>query len=83
MTNINNDIILLVKCPHCNDEIIILKTEINCGIFRHGIFKHNYEQISPHESKEKCDNYVINNSIYGCAKPFRIINDNAIICDYI
>jgi hypothetical protein len=78
-----NELILFVNCPHCNDEIIIFKTEINCGIFRHAIFKNNYEQINPHASKEECENYLANNIVYGCAKPFRIIGNIAEICDYI
>jgi hypothetical protein len=79
---------LIVKCPHCNEYIII--AQINCAIFRHGIYKHNLQQIDPHTSKEKCDLFIINNEIYGCGKPFRIkkinINSNewiSEICDYI
>jgi hypothetical protein len=75
---------LLVKCPHCNDYILISK--INCGIFRHGILK-NGEQIDPHSPKNICDIYVKKNLIYGCGKPFKIINNNEKleieICDYI
>ena len=78
----NNNIII---CPHCNNYIIIEK--INCGIFRHGIYKINCKQIKPHASKEICDELVKNNLIYGCGKPFQIIEINGIfevkICDYI
>jgi hypothetical protein len=76
---------LVLICPHCDNYIIIKK--INCGIFRHGIFIKDKKQIDPHTSKENCDNYVKNNLIYGCGKPFRITNiDNKWIieiCDYI
>jgi hypothetical protein len=72
-------------CPHCKDYIIISK--INCGIFRHGIFIKNGKQIDPHASKDICDYYVRVNKIYGCGKPFRIINISnkfdTEICDYI
>jgi hypothetical protein len=78
----NNNIII---CAHCNNYIIIEK--INCGIFRHGIYKNNGKQIDPHESKEICDELVKNDVIYGCGKPFQIIviNDEfeLKICDYI
>ena len=82
MTEENQPIII---CPHCNEFIIIEK--LNCGIFRHGIFKENGQQIPPHSSKEHCDNYINNGVIYGCGKPFKIILKNDIytveICDYI
>lgn len=78
----NNNIII---CPHCNNYIII--KELNCGIFRHGIYKNNGNQINPHASKEICDELVKNNLIYGCGKPFQIIEINDTfelkICDYI
>ena len=75
----------IVKCPHCNE--IILIEEINCKIFRHGVFKNNLKQIDPHLSKEKCDLLINNKEIYGCGKPFRIIQKDNVwiseICDYI
>ena len=74
-----------VKCPHCNSPVIIQK--INCGIFRHGIIIKTGKQIKPHSNKTICDFLSKNNLIYGCGKPFRIINNThnyeAIICDYI
>ena len=79
---------VIVKCPHCNEDVII--SQVNCAIFRHGIYKHNLQQIDPHTPKEKCDLFIINNEIYGCGKPFRIkkinIHSNewiSEICDYI
>ena len=84
MKNIPDDPnILIVKCPHCNEEILINKNEINCAIFRHGVFKKNMEQINPHLNKEECIRLYNNNLIYGCGKPFRIDKDKANICDYI
>ena len=41
---------LIVNCPHCNEFIII--EEINCKIFRHGVFKNTRIQIDPHSSKK-------------------------------
>jgi len=76
---------MILKCPHCNEDVIIEK--INCAIFRHGIYKHNLQQIDPHLNKEKCDELINNREIYGCGKPFRIKKINNIweseICDYI
>ena len=77
---------IIVDCPHCNNIVEII--EINCAIFRHGVYKNNNMQIGPHEPKEICDNLFNNGLIYGCGKPFRLIrNDDsiykAIICDYI
>ena len=75
----------IVTCPHCLDYIIIQK--INCGIFRHGVFISNGKQIDPHANKEMCDNYIVNKEIYGCGKPYQVIEEEgqhkAIICDYI
>jgi hypothetical protein len=50
--------------------------------------KHNGQQINPHETKEVCDYFVDNNMIYGCGKPFQIIENEkkelvAIVCGYI
>jgi hypothetical protein len=75
----------LILCPHCNCYVIIL--EINCAIFRHGILKSNFQQISPHLSKDECGELILKDLIYGCGKPFRIIKNNeeyiGEICDYI
>ena len=67
-----------VDCPHCGGKVII--EQINCGIFRHGVYK-NGAQVNPHMSKEECDR--IKSDIYGCGKPFKIEQNKAVICDYI
>jgi len=75
----------ILQCPHCKEYIIIEK--LNCGIFRHGIFKNNSIQINPHAPKDECDYYIDKQLIYGCGKPFKIIligeNFSIEICDYI
>ena len=75
----------IVICPHCKEFVLIEK--LNCAIFRHGIFKSTGKQIKAHSSKELCDFYIEKNLIYGCGKPFKIINNNgkleSEICDYI
>ena len=77
--------LFLIECPHCN-QIIEIEL-INCGIFRHGTYKATGEQIDPHMSKEGCDEVVKKGLIYGCGRPFRIIDSNGLyiieICEYI
>lgn len=65
-------------CPHCNIAIFI--EQVNCGIFRCGIYKDTMTQVDPHLSKEECDKLV---NIYGCGKPFQIKNGKLIKCEYI
>jgi hypothetical protein len=81
----SNNIAFIINCPHCNEHILI--EELNCKIFRHAVLKSTNQQIDPHSSKSECDNYIINNLIYGCGKPFKILilnnNYQAEICDYI
>jgi hypothetical protein len=78
---------IIIHCPNCKDFIYIHKTELNCHIFRHGIYKNNYKQMNPHLNKMECDRLVNNQLIYGCGKPFKIIYINneyiSIHCDYI
>jgi len=75
---------LIVNCPHCNNAVLI--AELNCRIFRHGVLKSNNTQINPHASKEECEYYIKNDLIYGCGKPFRILEGNdfkTVVCEYI
>ena len=82
---------IVVECPHCKEPILI--EQLNCCIFRHGIFKKNRSQINPHSPKNQCEHYIKHQLIIGCGKPFKVIlNDNskneddkciAVVCDYI
>lgn len=76
---------IVVICPHCKEPVLI--EQLNCKIFRHGILKTNNIQIEPHSTKDLCDYFIKNNLIYGCGKPFQIIQNGnefiAIVCDYI
>jgi hypothetical protein len=78
---------IIVSCPHCSGNIIIMSNEINCNVFRHGIYKKNGQQMNPHERKEICDKLFAENLIFGCGKPFTLKpTDNkytAEICEYI
>lgn len=65
---------MIIQCPHCNQTIEVI--ELNCCIFRCGIYKATFQQIDPHSPKEQCDSLVNNNLIYGCGKPFKIEKKN-------
>jgi hypothetical protein len=76
-----------VNCPNCSQSIEIV--ELNCRIFRCGVFRTTFTQIDPHLCKERCEELVRNEKIYGCGKPFQaFVSDNSgnVICkscDYI
>ena len=72
---------LLVTCPNCKQFIII--EQLNCCIFRCGVYKQNGEQIPPHLEREKCLELVRERLIYGCGQPFVIVNNVAEKCDWI
>lgn len=84
----NGGAIHIFECPHCKQMILVQKNELNCCIFRHGVFKNSGEPIHPHLSKSICDKLYETGMIYGCGKPFRVQSDTSgnlqtIICDYI
>lgn len=91
MNNDNNINTIIINCPHCNEEVLIFSYEINCGIFRHGVFKENMQQIDPHLPEVYCNRLIEEDKIFGCGKPFKInrdiINNKIVyrveICDYI
>tara|TARA_B100001093_G_C26637092_1_gene931451 strand:- start:736 stop:981 length:246 start_codon:yes stop_codon:yes gene_type:complete len=78
---------LILKCPHCNDYVLIYKKEFNCKIFRHAYYRDSYKQIDPHMKKDICIKLLKEDLIYGCGKPFKLIehNNEYILekCDYI
>lgn len=71
---------LIVNCPHCNEYIEI--HAINCNVFRHAMYK-NGDLFNQHAPKDLCEKVVKENLVYGCAKPFKIIDDKAVVCEYI
>jgi len=60
----------LFECPHCQAMIEVRAQDINCGIFRHAVFKCNLEPIPAHSSEQACQQLLATNQIYGCGKPF-------------
>lgn len=79
----------VVACPHCAGTIDI--AQLNCGIFRHAVFKSSLEGIPPHTPMAECERLVASGAVYGCGKPFRArqVHENGRIvyavesCDYI
>ena len=81
------DSLYIFNCPNCFEKIIVDKKELNCRIFRHAIYKHNYKQVDPHLNKQECENHIKNDLVFGCCKPFEIVIDDknkiyATICEY-
>jgi DNA-directed RNA polymerase subunit RPC12/RpoP len=77
---------IIIDCPHCKHNIVINNNEINCKIFRHGTYKDSFLQIDPHLDKENCDKLFDDGKIYGCGKPFELVEQNdtyvPIKCEY-
>lgn len=71
-------------CPHCEIQIHVAHNDINCQIFRCGVYKSNIDRsVSPHASKLDCDKLVADGLIFGCGKPFRFDGKVISVCDYI
>ena len=79
---------LYVTCPHCYAAIEIQPFELRCGIFRHAAYKTTLQPIDPHASREVCDLLVKHGLVYGCARPFHLVEDpsgtvHCLMCDYV
>jgi hypothetical protein len=77
------DDLYLFNCPHCGIQIVVMKKELNCKIFRCGQLKSNGNPIAPHAPKIVCDGLKTNNLIDGCGKPFIFKDTHVEICGYI
>lgn len=81
--------IYYLECPHCKGLIEIHEADINCSIFRHGVYIDSGTQMNPHASREECEGAFSKGKIIGCGKPFRFIKSTEFhkvyleICDYI
>lgn len=85
---VKDDDTYVFECPHCDMMIQVLKKDVRCQIFRHGVLKKGGKQIGPHTSKDECDRLKQADLIYGCGKPFRMNKRNkecvsVDVCDYI
>ena len=70
-------------CPHCQQLCCVPREWIRCAIFRHAVFKHNFNLVNPHASQEECESWVRDGLVYGCAKPFRFNGTTVQPCGYI
>jgi hypothetical protein len=77
----------IYECPHCRCYVETRLDQINCKIFRHGVFKAGGAQIDPHLCRAECDRLVANDAIYGCGRPYILHFEGgqwqARACDYI
>lgn len=67
---------LIFSCPHCQGSILVYRQDLHCRIFRHGVYRTTGEPIPPHAPKEYCEQLVLQDMIYGCGKPFQVIQQN-------
>lgn len=75
--------VLYLECPRCNISIEVLMCQLNCRIFRCGVYKHNMEQINPHAPLSVCEELVKQDLIYGCGQAFKILDDmSVVVCEY-
>lgn len=66
---------ILFQCPHCDISIIVAKRAIRCGVFRHAVYKSNGRPIPPHSKQAFCEQLLVEDKVFGCAQPFRLIVD--------
>lgn len=78
---------IVLVCPHCQGTVVVDPQELNCRIFRHGVFRTTGEPIHPHAPREECERLVAAGAIFGCGGPFRVERtaegEHAVVCDYI
>jgi len=79
---------LELECPHCGGFILVLRSELNCCIFRHAAFKLSMQPIPPHATLAQCEALIAAGAVLGCAKPFKVVLDadgaaRAVACEYI
>ena len=71
-------------CPHCGCLAQVLKSEINCTIFRHGFLQDTNTQIPPHATQADCEQWIRDNKVVGgCGKPFQFDGVHVTPCGYI
>ena len=77
----------IFSCPHedCRGLVIVMKSEVNCAIFRHLASKADLIQVNPHLPRAECERLVATGDYIGCGRPFQVnvADRKTIICDYI
>lgn len=71
------------SCPHCGIHIQVPKNQVNCQIFRCGVYKESMQQLPPHANRQLCDKVLEEGLIWGCGRPFKFDKVRATKCDYI
>jgi hypothetical protein len=71
------------KCPGCQIDIVVEKNDLNCKVFRCGVYRTTGQPIAPHLSKDLCDALREKKLIYGCGRPFIFKHEYVEISDYI
>ena len=62
---------IITTCPTCKEIVVILEDEINCGIFRHAVYRNGIE-VPPHTSKHVMESLLQQELIFGCGSPFQL-----------
>jgi len=83
------EVVFRFSCPHCGAQTDVNKKDVNCAIFRCGVWKHPHphagQGINPHMPKKECE--AVANQVYGCTKPYRLVwrGDSPFVepCDYL
>jgi len=73
----------LIQCLNCQVSIWVPVNQINCRIFRCGVYKADSQPIHPHLSKDECTRLVSENLIFGCGTAFYFDGTNLRLCEYI
>ena len=59
-------------CPHCELLTEVHEKELNCCIFRHGVYQQTYKPINPHASQQEVQRLKLDNAIIGCGGPHQL-----------
>eukprot|EP00931_Biecheleriopsis_adriatica_P067038 TRINITY_DN41246_c0_g1_i1.p1 TRINITY_DN41246_c0_g1~~TRINITY_DN41246_c0_g1_i1.p1 ORF type:complete len:208 (+),score=27.97 TRINITY_DN41246_c0_g1_i1:47-670(+) len=67
------DLYWLVLCPHegCSQWFRVDASDVNCTIFRHGVYKDTGRMLPPHARQQECEDAISRGALYGCGKPVR------------
>ena len=64
---------MLLLCPHCKLYFSCEKSEINCGIFRHGARKDSGIALPPHCTEAEVEALRKAGNLLGCGMPFAVL----------